>query len=130
MQIIADVRSLYAEIIASAVSANSALYGDDQDRLLLWAASLAYDVSNFEISEGLLATMTSPDETSDLMRACALQECGRHDQALQIAIRLRATSLSSEMRLAAELIEALIVGCRGEFDRARHPCKRDRRTRV
>ncbi len=115
----AQDRSLYAEIVASAVSANSALYGDDQDRLLLWAASLAYDVGNFEISESLLAAITSPDEASDLMRACALQECGRHDQALQIAMRLRATSVSSEVRLAAELIEALIAGCRGEFDRAR-----------
>lgn len=121
----AQDQSLYAEIIASAVSANSAFYGEGQDRLLLWAASLAYDIGNFEITASLLEAAASRDEGSELMLACSLQECGRHDHALQIATRLRADSASNEVRLTAELIEALIAGCRGEFD-----CARDMLARV
>lgn len=111
--------SLYAEIVASSISANSSLYGAEQDRLLYWAASLAYDVGNFELAERLLAMLAKPDQASDVMRACALQECGRHDEALQIAARLRESTASNDVRLAAALVEALVVGCRGECDAAR-----------
>lgn len=113
-------QSLYAEIVASAVSANSALYGAEQDRLLLWAATLAYDVGNFEIADRLLVSVNALDEVSELMRACALQECGRHDQAIKIAARLQAKGTSSDIRLAAKLVEALVTGCRGEYDTARN----------
>lgn len=59
------------------------------------------------------------DAFSRLLRACALQEIGRHDEALELALLVRRDCETSDESLAADLIEALIVGCRGDHERAR-----------
>lgn len=112
-------QSLYAEVIASAVSANPKLYAGDHDRLLIWAAELAYDVSSFDVVNELLASLISTDEVCELMRACALQETGCHEQALQVITPLKVGSASTDICVAANLVEALIIGCRGSFSDAR-----------
>jgi tetratricopeptide (TPR) repeat protein len=53
------------------------------------------------------------------MRACALQETGGHDEALRLAADVRAKATQADHRLAADLIEALVTGCRGDHGRAR-----------
>ncbi|PLY99957.1 hypothetical protein CY652_23590 [Burkholderia sp. WAC0059] len=112
-------QALYSEIVATAVSAEPDLYASDHDKLLIWAASLAYDVSNFGRAESLLAMLKEPDEFSGLMRACAMQEIGRHDDALQLVADLRSKTTATDVVLAADLIKALVLGCHGQLDEAR-----------
>ena len=53
------------------------------------------------------------------MRACALQELGRHDESIAIAQALRRDPSNSDVRLAGEMIELLVLGCKGDYARAR-----------
>jgi tetratricopeptide (TPR) repeat protein len=53
------------------------------------------------------------------MRACALQEIGGHDEALALVLEIRKLAARPEERVAADLIEAIVVGCRGQHDAAR-----------
>jgi tetratricopeptide (TPR) repeat protein len=53
------------------------------------------------------------------MQACALQEIGRHDDALELATAIADEAVSDRERLVARLIRVLVRGCRGEVDFAR-----------
>jgi tetratricopeptide (TPR) repeat protein len=117
-------QSLYVEVVATAIAADPELYAGDHDRLVIWAASLAYDIGNCEQAEHLLSVLREPDAVCLTMRACALQEVGRHDEALQLAAELRANQTQVDVCLAAELIEAIVRGCRGEHDDARRHLNR------
>ena len=111
--------TLYVEVIVDAVAADPGLYAGSRDALLRWAGSLAYDVGNFGQASLLLSQLAESDAMCLAMRACALAETGGHDQALHIAATLRQRATLDQTRLAADLIEALVRGCRGERQRAR-----------
>jgi len=112
-------QSIYVEMVATAIAADPALFANDQGDLVMWAASMAYDIGDWERAESLVAMLPSPNMVCLAMRACALQEIGRHDEALVIAQNFRSGALDDDERLAADLIEAIIVGCRGDQEAAR-----------
>ena len=53
------------------------------------------------------------------MRACALQEVGRHDEALTLVSEIRTVASRPDEMLFVNLVEAIVGGCRGEHDIAR-----------
>jgi hypothetical protein len=112
-------QSMYAEIVAAAVKKDASLFGDDLDRLLHWASGIAYDVANYRVADELLGMLKAPDEVSEIMQACALQEIGKHDHSREIAGRLQVSGKSRNIRLAARLLDAMILGCLGDHSRAR-----------
>lgn len=112
-------QSVYVEIVAAAIEAQPQLFRQDYDELLTWAASLAYGISDWGRCSELLQLRTTQDAFSLAMRACALQEIGKHDEALQIAATIRARASAPAELFVAKLIEGLINGCRGDEDGAR-----------
>lgn len=112
-------QSVYIEIVAAAIEAQPELFTQDYDELLTWAASLAYGISDWGRCSELLQMRTTQDSFSLAMRACALQEIGRHDEALQIAAAIRDRASTPAELFVAKLIEGLINGCRGDEDGAR-----------
>lgn len=112
-------QSIYVEMLATAITADPVLYANDHGDLVSWAASLAYDIGAWEQTDALITILPDPDMVCLAMRAFALQEIGRHQQALEIAGILRAKTPDSDGRLAADLIEAIIVGCKGDGQAAR-----------
>lgn len=116
-------QTIYVNAISSAIEADPALYGKDHDGLVLWAASLAYSVCDWERVTSLLRSKSSQDAFSMMMNACALQEIGEHDEALSIARELAVSGTTSNQRLAGYLVQALINGCRGNQDEARAELK-------
>lgn len=116
----AQDQTLYVDIVASAIEADPDLYADDHEELIDWAASLAYDTCDWSRAAKLLALKQRQDGFTALTRACALQEVGGHDEALALAASVRAAAgVSDNEVLASELLDALIVGCRGDHDAAR-----------
>lgn len=116
---LANDQSPYIEAVTGAISANPELYHGDHDELILWAAELAYAASDWSKATMLLSSMRDPTSYTEIMRACALQEIGRHDEALRIASALVHEATSSHLKLACNLVRALVLGCRGERDMAR-----------
>jgi tetratricopeptide (TPR) repeat protein len=112
-------QAVYVEVVASAIEADSDLYKSDHDELIIWAASLAYEICDWHRCESLLAIMKTQDAYSLAMRACSLQEIGRHEVALDLVAEIRAHAVHSDEHLAADLIECIVVGCRGEHEAAR-----------
>lgn len=122
--LIAEVRQaqdqlVYVDAVASAIAADPELYGQDHDDLLVWAASLAYGVSDWGRVVDLLLAKSAQDSFSLLMRAFAMQEVGRHQEALDLAQEVAAHAAHDDERLASELVAILIVGCMGDYDQAR-----------
>ncbi len=107
-------QSAYIEIVHSAIETDPALFKDDQVPLVHWAASLAYETGDWPRAEELLRYKTSPQPVDSLMRAYALQEVGKHAEALAIATDVRAGAFGYEIDLAADLLQTLIVGCQGQ----------------
>jgi tetratricopeptide (TPR) repeat protein len=112
-------QSMYVEVVAGAIAANPELFAQNHDDLLTWAASLAYEVGDWRRSADLLAAKLDQNCFSLSMRACALQEIGGHDEALRLVTKIRTLALNSDELLSADLIEAIIVGCRGQQDEAK-----------
>jgi tetratricopeptide (TPR) repeat protein len=112
-------QAVYVEVVASAIEADSDLYKSDHDELIIWAASLAYEICDWHLCERLLAVMKSQDTFSLAMRACSLQEIGRHEVALDLVAEIRSQAIHSDEHLVADLIECIVVGCRGEQEMAR-----------
>jgi tetratricopeptide (TPR) repeat protein len=112
-------QSVYVDVVATAIEADPALYAQDHDDLIVWAASVAYDVCDWGRVANLLVLKINQDSFSWAMRAFALQEIGRHDEALSLAHEIRAQAACSDERLTAGLIEAIILGCRGQRAAAR-----------
>jgi hypothetical protein len=117
-------QSMYVDSVVSALESDPQLYAHDHDELVTWAASLAYDVCEWERAANLLYLKQTQDSFSQAMRACALQEIGRHDEALALAPIIRANATHSDQRLIADLIESIIGGCRGEHEFARRNLKK------
>jgi tetratricopeptide (TPR) repeat protein len=116
----AQDQSIYVDVVASAIEADPDLYAGDQDELIDWAASLAYDICDWPRAETLVTFRQRQDAFSTIMRACALQEIGGHDEALKLATEVRnSPSAQPNESLAGWLLEALIIGCRGEHAKAR-----------
>ena len=112
-------QSIYVDVVADAIEADPGLYAKDYDQLVIWAASLAYDVCDWGRAASLLEIKIEQDAFSRAMRACALQEIGRHDEALSLASDINVHAINSNERLTAGLIEAIIIGCRGQQAAAR-----------
>lgn len=116
----AQDQSIYVEIVASAIEADPDLYAGDHDELIDWSASLAYDICDWPRAVALLTIRESKDAFSTIMRACALQEIGGHDEALRLAAEVQnSPAVQPSAILAGRLVEALIVGCQGEHTKAR-----------
>lgn len=111
--------SIYIDAITSAIEADPELYYGDHDELILWAAELAYAASDWSRAASLLSTLRDPNPYSELMRACALQESGGHDKALEITATVYNSTTDSEMKLVCDLVKALVTGCRGQRDESR-----------
>lgn len=112
-------QTIYVDAVSAAVDADPDLYQGEYEQLRIWAASLAYDTSDWKRSSYLLEASGSDSAFALSMRAFALQEIGRHDEALELAARIRSTAGTIEEDLIARLIEILVRGCRGEEDFAR-----------
>jgi tetratricopeptide (TPR) repeat protein len=110
---------IYVDVVAGAIEADPSLYAKDHTDLMLWAACLAYELCDWERVEKLLVLKSNQDGLSRAMRACALQEIGRHDEALLLVSEIDKHATHSDERLAAKLMEAIIIGCQGQHDEAR-----------
>lgn len=109
----------YIDAVSQAIEADRYLYEGDFEDLSVWAAALAYDTSDWGKAADLLEASGSRSSFALAMRAFALQEIGRHDEALALAATLRAAQTADE-HLVARLIEVLVRGCRGETGFARN----------
>lgn len=112
-------QSIYVDVVASAIEADQDLYRSDHDALVEWAAGLAYESSDWQRANNLLSLIPNPSPFSIVLRACSLQEFGGHDETLHLLDYLRKTTLEPQALLAADLVEALVLGCRGETEHAR-----------
>lgn len=120
----ANDQSYYIDVVASAIDADSGLYAGEHDNLINWAAELAYEASDWSKVNDLLSIKQRKSHYSDLLRACALQEIGGHNQSLELLAQIRCNNPETEVLLAADLIEALIFGCRGQNEEAREILKK------
>lgn len=121
---IAQDQSIYVDVVASAIMVDSELYLSDHDGLIDWAVELAYDTSDWSHVLNLLSLKNEESNYSRLMCACALQEIGRHGEALKLITDIRRNDQKPETLLATDLIEALITGCHGDHLRARQILER------
>lgn len=117
-------QAVYVDIVATAIEANPVLYAEDYDELIIWSAALAYDVCDWTRCSNLLNLRKVQDSFSRAMHACALQEIGKHDDALALASEIEAHATHSDEQLVADLIEAIVVGCRGQHEDARRNLNR------
>lgn len=113
-------QSIYIEAVSSAIEDAPELYKNDYVEVIDWVAELAYSTSDWGKVVNLLEIKGHKKSNYDnLMYACSLQEIGKHDQAIDIIYSLRLkSSLSEDELIATKLIEALIVGCKGEHSKS------------
>lgn len=116
----AQDQTMYIEVVTSAIDANPELYINGHDELIEWAAEVAYDVSDWARAEKLMKMKGHQNAYSRLMRACALQEIGKHEEALSLIATVRQGKVSLQSLLAANLVEALIFGVQGEHKKTRY----------
>lgn len=109
-------QSIYVDVIATAIESDPDLYSGNYEGLIEWAAEVAYSTSDWQRVLKLLSLKDKGTAYSDLMRACALQEVGGHDKALVIVRSIRYKNSNPVVLLAADLIEALVVGCQGDHE--------------
>jgi tetratricopeptide (TPR) repeat protein len=112
-------QALYVDAVSSALDAEPELFRGDYEELRLWAASLAYDTSDWTRAASLLETSGAVSSYARAMRACALQEIGGHDEALALADAIKKDAISEQELIVARLIAVLVRGCRGDTDFAR-----------
>jgi tetratricopeptide (TPR) repeat protein len=116
---LAHDQSVYIDAVTSAIVADPDLYKDDHVALIGWAIELAYESGDWRRALRLLSCQQEQDVYSSMLRACALQETGGHAEALDLIRLVRDDNPDPEIRLATELVEALIVGCRQDQAQAR-----------
>jgi hypothetical protein len=116
----AQDQSIYIDIVASAIEADPELYQGDFDDLIDWAIELAYDTGGWDKVLKLASYKNDASAYLNALRACALQEMGGHNEALSLVAFMRQNYNKMEAILAADLIEALIVGCSGDHIKARN----------
>ncbi len=111
-------QSWYVAQIVAAVDTRAYLFADQQDRLLLWAAEMAYEISDFRIARDLLRQLSSRSAFSKALLCACLTETGDHDEAAQLAERLTMGEVADE-RLAGQLVELILLRCTGRIEQAR-----------
>ena len=113
-------QSIYVDAVSAAIEDAPELYTEQHAELIEWAAELAYSTGDWHRVSLLLKLTDKTSHYSQTMLACALQEIGEHDEALNIsrAIKLNSSS-STEAILASILVEVLVIGGRGEHEKAR-----------
>ena len=112
-------QAVYIDAIATAIETEPDLFAGDHDELVGWAAALAYDASDWPRVLRLQDLRQSQDSGATAMRAFALQEMGKHAEALELADTIRERASNSDDRLVADLISAISIGCRGDHEGAR-----------
>ncbi|MCV6609225.1 MAG: tetratricopeptide repeat protein [Amphritea sp.] len=112
-------QSIYIDVIASAIEADPELYRVNHEELLTWSAELAYSASDWYRATNLLSLKSEKTPYLDLMYACALQEIGRHQEALDIVEGAGNPTQNTGISIAKCLIEVMIIGCQGRYDDAR-----------
>ena len=112
-------QSIYIDVITSAIESDPNLYKRNHENLLDWAAELAYSASDWIRTTSLLSLKKEHTPYSRLMYACALQEIGRHDDALAMIEKLTRDSKNPNIFIAKRLVESIIFGCRGQHEKAR-----------
>lgn len=116
----AQDQSIYVEFVASAIEDDRDLFVGEFDALVEWAAELAYETSDWARAERLMQSRGEQNTYSRLVRACALQEIGGHSEALEIVAEVKGADGSAQTILAAQLVECLVIGCRGDHDATRN----------
>jgi tetratricopeptide (TPR) repeat protein len=113
-------QSLYVDAIAEAISSGD-LTAQEQRGLVDWAASLAYGVADFDRAASILQTLPqgSLDAYQAIMLACSHQEIGNHQAALELIATRRALWPWTDARLAAEIVEFLVLRAWNRIDEAR-----------
>ena len=111
---------IYVDVVASAIEADGDLYQTEHDELIEWAAGLAYESGDWRRTVSLISLIPKPSSFAIVLKACSLQECGGHEEALQLMKSLRNSASEPSVILATNLVEALVEGCRGEEFNARN----------
>ncbi len=111
-------QSWYVAQIVAAVGDKAHLFADQQDRLLLWAAELAYEISDFRKARDLLRQVRFKTAFSEALLCACCTETGDHGEALQMAERLMMSSDADE-RFAGQLVELILLRCTGKVEDAR-----------
>jgi hypothetical protein len=111
-------QSIYIDVISSAIESDPGLYRDHNRHLLDWASELAYATSDWERCEQLISLKSSQEPYAITMRACALQEIGRHDEALSLIEKIN--TKSALLGSAYLLVKALIIGGQGLHEECRN----------
>jgi tetratricopeptide (TPR) repeat protein len=113
-------QGLYIDAIADAVASGD-LIAREQKGLVEWAASLAYGVADFDRTAEILQTLPqdSLDPYQGIMLACSQQEIGDHKAALELITARRTVWPMTEARLAADVVEFLVLRAWSRFDEAR-----------
>jgi len=111
-------QSWYVAQIVTAIGENARLFADQQDRLLLWAAELAYEISDFRKARDLLRQMFSKSAFSEALLCACCTETGDHEEALAMAGQLMMGSDANE-RFAGQLVELILLRCIGKVGEAR-----------
>jgi tetratricopeptide (TPR) repeat protein len=113
-------QGLYVDAIADAISGGD-LTGQEQQGLVDWAASLAYGVADFDRTATILLALPqdSLDPYQAIMLACSHQEIGNHQAALDLIAKRRALWPWTDARLAADIVEFLVLRAWNRFNDAR-----------
>lgn len=112
-------QSIYVDVVASAIEADGDLYRSDHDALVEWAAELAYEASDWRRALNLIELISNPSPFVILLKACSLQECGGHIEALKLVDLLKEKTFDPSVLLASDLVVVLVKGCRGEVSTVR-----------
>lgn len=111
-------QSWYVAQIVAAINAKAHLFADQQDRLLLWAAEMAYEISDFRIARDLLRQLTTTSSFTEALLCACLTETGDHAEAARLAERL-SMGKDADERLAGQLVDLILFRCTGRIERAR-----------
>jgi len=111
-------QSWYVTQIVAAVNGNSHLFADQRDRLVTWAAELAFEVADFQKARDLLRQLSTRTVFSDALLCACLVETGDHAEAARTADLLK-MSVDADECFAGELIELILLRCTGHIEEAR-----------
>lgn len=111
-------QSWYVNQIVAAVNGNAHLFADQRDRLVTWAAELAFEVADFQKARDLLRQLSTRTVFSDALLCACLVETGDHAEAARAADILK-MSVDADECFAGELIELILLRCTGRIKEAR-----------
>jgi hypothetical protein len=114
----ADQSWYVAQIAAAVGGRNAELFADQRDRLLLWAAELAYAISDFRKARNLLRQLSSKSAFSDALLCACCMETGDHGEAAALAEQLIMRTNVDE-RFVGRLADLILLRCTGQIDKAR-----------